>query len=93
MEAGFHEVVSTEESKRQAEEAKKHGKSPWRINTTLFASTQPDVILKPLGKFATPVNLFFLTILLISLSNRKPWLNIRQLELWNKWKKSSSLLI
>jgi len=56
MEAGFHEVVSTEESKRQAEEAKKQGRSPWRINTTLFASTHPDVILKPLDKFATAVN-------------------------------------
>jgi len=54
MEAGFREVMSTEESKRQAEEAKKQGRSPWRINTTLFASTHPDVILKPLGRFATP---------------------------------------
>jgi len=56
MEAGFHEVVSTEESKRLAEEAKKQGRSPWRINTTVFASTHPEVILKPLDKFATPVN-------------------------------------
>ena len=57
MEAGFHEVVSTEESKRLAEEAKKQGRSPWRINTTVFASTHPEVILKPLDKFATPVSI------------------------------------
>ena len=55
MQAGFHEVVTTEEAKNMAEAGKKEGRSPWRVNTTLFASTQPEVILKPLDKYATPV--------------------------------------
>jgi len=56
LQAGWHEVVLTEEAKNMVPIALKEGRSPWRVNTTIFASTQPDIMLQPLDRFATPVN-------------------------------------
>ena len=50
---GYHEVIYTEEVKNKCEEAKKQGKIPWRVSSTLFSHIRYDVDLEPLGKFST----------------------------------------
>ena len=57
LHAGYHEVICTEEAKTLAEKAKSEGRSAWRINSTLFASTHPETILRPLDRFATEVSI------------------------------------
>lgn len=52
---GFHEVIYTEATRQKMLEAKASGKIPWRVSSTLFAHANPECILKPLGKFETPV--------------------------------------
>ena len=51
---GLHEVVYTEEAERMKKKAVQEGKVPWRISSTMFAHLRPDLILKPMGVFATP---------------------------------------
>jgi hypothetical protein len=50
--AGMHEVVLSPAASRAAEEAKKDGRSTWRVSSTLFAHVASDQILRPLGHFA-----------------------------------------
>jgi len=53
LKAGFHEVIYTDATKAAFEKAKKEGKSTWRVSSTLFGHMRSDVILEPLGHFAT----------------------------------------
>lgn len=52
LQAGYHEVVVTEETQKAIEKAKKEKKSTWRVSSTLFGGIRYDVSLEPLGKFA-----------------------------------------
>lgn len=51
---GYHEVIYTDKVNEQKEAAIKNGKIPWRVSSTLFSHIRDDVVLKPIGKFATP---------------------------------------
>jgi len=51
--AGFHEVVVNEGTLKAVEEAKKEGRSLWRVSSTMFSSIRYDEMLEPLGIFAT----------------------------------------
>lgn len=53
---GFHEVIYTDEVKKNCDKTISEGGIPWRVSSTLFAHIRYDVDLKPLGKFATPEN-------------------------------------
>jgi isopenicillin N synthase-like dioxygenase len=49
--AGFHEVVVSEKTVESIANAKKAGKSLWRVSSTLFGHIASDNTLEPLGKF------------------------------------------
>jgi isopenicillin N synthase-like dioxygenase len=51
--AGFHEVVVTEQTLNAISEAKREGKSQWRISSTLFSHFASDESLAPLEAFGT----------------------------------------
>lgn len=53
--AGYHEVVVTEETLRAAEEARKEGRSRWRVSSTMFSAIRYDEILKPLDIYKDSV--------------------------------------
>jgi len=53
IKAGFHEVIYTEKTKLACEKAKAEGRIPWRISSTLFSHIRRDVMLEPVGPFAT----------------------------------------
>lgn len=53
VEAGYHEVVCTEETLQAANEARKAGRPAWRVSSTVFSQIASDEVLKPLGVFAT----------------------------------------
>jgi len=55
--AGFHEVVVCEATIKAMEEAKKAGRSLWRVSSTLFGHIASDNVLKPLGRFANDATL------------------------------------
>ena len=44
-------------------EAKSKGQITWRVSSTLFSHINDDVVLRPLGKFETPV-IFFLNCII-----------------------------
>lgn len=50
--AGLHEVVAVEDLDLSRDHAA--GLVPWRVSRTLFAECFPDLILAPIGHFATP---------------------------------------
>jgi hypothetical protein len=50
---GFHEVVYSDLVEKAKEKAVKEGRIPWRVSSTLFSHIRGDVILEPLGRFAT----------------------------------------
>lgn len=52
--AGFHEVIVTPATVTAIETAKNANKSLWRISSTLFSHIASDVVLEPIGRFATP---------------------------------------
>lgn len=49
--AGFHEVIVNEGTIKAAEEAKKEGRSLWRVSSTMFSSVRYDEVLEPVGIF------------------------------------------
>jgi isopenicillin N synthase-like dioxygenase len=51
IQAGFHEVVVTKETKVAIEKAKEQNKILWRVSSTLFGHIASDNKLKPLGQF------------------------------------------
>lgn len=51
--AGFHEVVVTEQTAAVLSDAKRDGKSQWRISSTLFSHFASDESLAPLEAFGT----------------------------------------
>jgi len=51
--AGFHEVVVSEATVKAMDEARKAGRSLWRVSSTLFGHIASDNVLEPLGQFAT----------------------------------------
>jgi isopenicillin N synthase-like dioxygenase len=53
IQAGFHEVIATDEAIAQARTDKAEGRSPIRIAGPLFAQSGPGVVLSPRGRFAT----------------------------------------
>lgn len=52
--AGFHEVIVSEQTVKQIEEAHRNGRSLWRVSSTMFSHIASDNILQPLKPFATP---------------------------------------
>jgi len=50
--AGFHEVVVCDATLKSMEDAKKAGRSLWRVSSTLFGHIASDNVLEPLGRFA-----------------------------------------
>ena len=50
---GFHEVIYTDEVEAAKNRAISQGRIPWRVSSTLFSHIRSDVILEPLGRFAT----------------------------------------
>lgn len=53
LEAGDHEVICSQETLEAIQRAKDNGKSLWRVSTTLFSHIASDVMLEPLGSYAT----------------------------------------
>lgn len=53
IQAGFHEVVCTEETLAAAAAAKAAGRPGWRVSSTVFSQIASDEVLRPLGPFAT----------------------------------------
>jgi len=53
IKAGFHEVVFSDKSKAALDKCLAEGGIPWRISSTLFSHINKDVILEPIGQFAT----------------------------------------
>jgi isopenicillin N synthase-like dioxygenase len=51
--AGFHEVVVSEQTVAEIEEASQTSRSLWRVSSTLFSHIASDQILQPLGPFVT----------------------------------------
>ena len=51
---GFHEVVYTDAVEKAKDKAIQDGRIPWRVSSTLFSHIRGDVMLEPVGKFATP---------------------------------------
>lgn len=51
---GYHEVIYTEKTEETKKQRVKEGKIPWRVSSTLFSHFNQKVLMKPLGKFATP---------------------------------------
>mmetsp|Transcript_6798 Transcript_6798/g.18255 ORF Transcript_6798/g.18255 Transcript_6798/m.18255 type:complete len:431 (+) Transcript_6798:65-1357(+) len=52
VKAGMHEVVVTPQTRAALGDAKAHGRSTWRVSSTLFCHLASDAILEPLGHFA-----------------------------------------
>lgn len=52
--AGFHEVVCTPDTLAAADKARQEGRPLWRVSSTVFSHIASDVILEPLGRFASP---------------------------------------
>ncbi len=50
---GLHEVVAVDTALPKIRAELAEGRVPWRISSTLFATTSSDATLKPLGSFAT----------------------------------------
>jgi len=55
--AGFHEVVVSDHTIAAVEDAKKAGRSLWRVSSTLFGHIASDNVLQPVGHFATKESL------------------------------------
>jgi len=53
VKAGFHEVVFSDKSKAALDKCLAEGRIPWRISSTFFSHINKNVILEPLGPFAT----------------------------------------
>ena len=51
VQAGYHEVVNTDQCKEAASAAISAGQSAWRISSTMFTTVNHDTILEPLGRF------------------------------------------
>ena len=51
---GYHEVIYTDKVTEAKEKAIKEGRIPWRVSSTLFSHLNLDIMMKPMGKFATP---------------------------------------
>ncbi|CAK4618431.1 hypothetical protein LEN26_001382 [Aphanomyces euteiches] len=54
LEAGFHEVIVSDETLKTIETRKAANQSLWRVSSTLFSHINSDDTLEPLGRFATP---------------------------------------
>jgi len=52
VEAGMHEVVCTEATRRAIAQAQDAGRSTWRVSSTVFSHIASDQLLQPLGHFA-----------------------------------------
>jgi len=50
--AGFHEVIYNEKTKAAMEEAKKAGRSTWRISSTMFTHLKHDTDCTPLPEIS-----------------------------------------
>jgi len=50
--SGFHEVVVCDATLEAMENARKAGRSLWRVSSTLFGHVASDNVLEPLGHFA-----------------------------------------
>jgi hypothetical protein len=48
----MHEVLFTPQTAAALEEARRAGRSTWRVSSTLFAHIASDQVLQPLGHFA-----------------------------------------
>lgn len=57
VQAGFHEVIVTEDTLKAVEKQKAVGRPLWRISSTLFFHVASDSTLKPLGNFSNPKSL------------------------------------
>lgn len=55
--AGYHEVVVDDALIEKTAEAKKDGKSLWRVSSTMFSGIRYDEMLEPINEFNTPENL------------------------------------
>eukprot|EP00958_Prasinococcus_capsulatus_P026626 scaffold4918_cov202-Prasinococcus_capsulatus_cf.AAC.1 len=51
VQAGWHEVVFTEQTLAAYEDALKDGRSTWRISSTVFGHIASDQTLEPLPVF------------------------------------------
>ena len=51
---GYHEVIYTDLVEKAKDKAIQEGRIPWRVSSTLFSHIRGDVMLEPIGKFATP---------------------------------------
>ena len=52
IQAGFHEVVFTDETQRAMDAARAEGRSTWRVSSTVLAHVASDRTLRVLGNFA-----------------------------------------
>ena len=52
--AGFHEVIVSEQTIKNIEQAKQTGQSLWRVSSTMFTHIASDQILQPLKSFENP---------------------------------------
>ena len=48
------QVVCTEDTVRAAEAARREGRPPWRVSSTVFSQVASDEVLRPLPPFASP---------------------------------------
>jgi hypothetical protein len=48
----MHEVLFTPQTAAALDEARRAGRSTWRVSSTLFAHIASDKVLQPLGHFA-----------------------------------------
>lgn len=53
IEAGFHEVIISNDTLKTIELKTEKKESLWRVSSTLFSHTASDMLLQPLGKYAT----------------------------------------
>lgn len=57
LEAGYHEVIVTEDTLKAAEAARARGDSTWRISSTLFAGFNYDRELRVWDQFRADVRI------------------------------------
>ncbi len=50
---GLHEVLALDVAQEKIRAEIAHGRVPWRISSTLFATASSDELLRPVGQFAT----------------------------------------
>jgi len=57
IQAGFHEVIVSEQTIAAVEKCKEEGKSLWRVSSTLFSNIASDHLLQPLEKYRNAATL------------------------------------